>query len=135
MSEFEMLYQNRDGKFLCDSLQPFHVNGGKVRVHNSTRYINVKTEQTEKELPELYSAKELCCGCSACLQVCPKSSFAGGIEVKYKFLSNLERAEVFQYTGAISMLPDEEGFLYPVVDAEECIRCYSCLKVCPYKET
>ncbi|ODA39131.1 hypothetical protein DSBG_4075 [Desulfosporosinus sp. BG] len=32
------------------------------------------------------------------------------------------------------MLPDEEGFLYPVVDAEICIRCYKCLSVCAFKK-
>ena len=32
-----------------------------------------------------------CCGCTACASSCPKS--------------------------AITMVPDEEGFLYPVIDA------------------
>jgi len=31
------------------------------------------------------------------------------------------------------MIPDEEGFLYPSIDAEKCVRCGSCLKVCPIK--
>ena len=46
-----------------------------------------------------------CCGCSACYAVCP--------------------------VGAISMRPDEEGFLQPVVDGEKCVRCGKCGKVCP----
>lgn len=133
MSVFELLYQNRDGEYLCNALQPFHINGGKVTEHNSTRYINISGDKTERELPELYVLKELCCGCSACLQICPKSSLELHSEVKYKFLNNSGREEVFQYTGAISMLPDEEGFLYPVVDSAKCIRCYMCMKVCPYK--
>lgn len=49
--------------------------------------------------------KRDCCGCSACLQACPK--------------------------GCISMLPDEEGFAYPVVDKNICIKCGLCEKVCP----
>ena len=61
-----------------------------------------------KPIPVLYERKEDCCGCTACYAICPKS--------------------------AISMQPDEEGFDYPVVDAEKCIRCYLCLKVCPIKE-
>ena len=49
--------------------------------------------------------KELCCGCSACYSVCPKN--------------------------AISMVRDEEGFLYPKVDKDKCINCGLCKKVCP----
>lgn len=31
----------------------------------------------------------------------------------------------------IQMIPDEEGFLYPVVDTETCIHCGRCEQVCP----
>ncbi len=48
--------------------------------------------------------KSQCSGCSACYSVCPK--------------------------GAITMQPDEEGFLYPVVD-NKCVDCGLCDKVCP----
>lgn len=60
-----------------------------------------------KPIPVLYENKVDCCGCSACYAICPKS--------------------------AIEMKEDEEGFEYPVIDAEKCIRCYMCLKVCPIK--
>lgn len=62
---------------------------------------------TNKEIPILYSRKEDCCGCTACYAVCPK--------------------------GAIVMLQDEEGFEYPDIDKGKCIKCYQCLKVCPFK--
>lgn len=52
------------------------------------------------------SDKHNCCGCSACAQRCPKQS--------------------------ITMLEDEEGFLYPHVDTDSCIDCALCEKVCPY---
>ena len=55
----------------------------------------------------LYSRKEECCGCTACFAICP-----------------LE---------AISMQPDEEGFLYPVIDEEKCVICKKCISVCPIK--
>lgn len=60
-----------------------------------------------KELPILLKEKEACCGCSACYAACPKN--------------------------AIGMVADEDGFEYPLVDAEKCVRCYLCLKVCPFK--
>ncbi len=75
--------------------------------HKSTRYINVAPEH-EKKLPELYEKRENCSGCSACFAVCSKT--------------------------AIVMIPDEEGFLYPVVDAARCVCCYKCLNVCAFKE-
>ncbi len=49
--------------------------------------------------------KTLCCGCTACMNICPKH--------------------------CIEMLPDEEGFLYPKVRESECIGCNACDKVCP----
>jgi coenzyme F420-reducing hydrogenase beta subunit len=46
-----------------------------------------------------------CCGCFACVNVCPKS--------------------------AIEMRENSEGFLYPVVNNNLCIHCGACEKVCP----
>lgn len=48
---------------------------------------------------------EQCCGCGACANKCPKQ--------------------------AISMQPNHEGFLHPVVDVEMCVECGTCEKVCP----
>ena len=62
------------------------------RPHQSTRYRNHEADKKTKPLPELYEARENCCGCTACFAVCP--------------------------VGAIEMEPDDEGFLYPTVDAE-----------------
>lgn len=61
----------------------------------------------QKPLPEIYKEQSNCCGCTACYSICP--------------------------VGAISMNPDEEGFLYPKVDETKCIRCYKCLSVCAFK--
>ena len=60
-----------------------------------------------KEIPKLYEKKENCCGCSACIAICP--------------------------VGAIKMVMDNEGFYYPEIDSKKCIKCYSCLKVCALK--
>lgn len=51
--------------------------------------------------------KENCCGCTACMAVCPKS--------------------------AITMKEDSEGFIYPAVDKSRCIECGLCLNTCQYK--
>lgn len=43
-----------------------------------------------------------CCGCGSCRDVCPKE--------------------------AISMVADDEGFLYPQVSQDKCINCGLCTK-------
>ncbi|QHQ61131.1 4Fe-4S dicluster domain-containing protein [Anaerocolumna sedimenticola] len=54
----------------------------------------------------LYTNKENCCGCTACLNICPKKS--------------------------ITMEKDKEGFLYPAIDSESCNECGACVRVCPF---
>ena len=49
---------------------------------------------------------QVCCGCTACKTVCPKQ--------------------------CITMVEDNEGFLYPKVDTNLCIDCQACVKVCPF---
>lgn len=49
--------------------------------------------------------KSQCVGCSACMQICPKQ--------------------------CITMLQDNQGFLYPCVDEAKCIECNKCVSVCP----
>ncbi len=48
---------------------------------------------------------EQCFACTACYHICPVS--------------------------CISMEPDGKGFLYPVVDEDQCTQCGLCLQVCP----
>lgn len=48
--------------------------------------------------------KKNCCGCSACASICPKH--------------------------CITMVEDDEGFLYPMVDESTCVNCGLCEKVC-----
>lgn len=49
-----------------------------------------------------------CCGCGSCRDVCPKE--------------------------AISMVADDEGFLYPQVSQDKCINCGLCTKKCPTEQ-
>ena len=50
--------------------------------------------------------KENCCGCGACVQICPRH--------------------------CIEMVRDTEGFLYPKLRKEECTGCLKCESVCPW---
>ncbi len=48
-----------------------------------------------------------CCGCSACSVVCP--------------------------VGAITMVPNAEGFLYPQINDAKCVDCGKCVTACSFK--
>lgn len=58
-------------------------------------------------MKELFEKKRHCCGCGACIAVCP-----------FK---------------AIEMIFDWEGIPYPKVNSEKCVGCGLCEKVCPMK--
>ena len=58
---------------------------------------------------KLFNGKEDCCGCTACKSICPKH--------------------------AIMMQPDEDGFLYPHINENLCIKCGLCKKVCPFENS
>lgn len=62
---------------------------------------------TGKDAPVLYEADSECCGCGACVSVCPQD--------------------------AIAMHPDRYGFLYPRIDKDACVGCRLCLRVCAFK--
>ena len=49
--------------------------------------------------------KEKCCGCMACVNICPK--------------------------GAINIKVNKEGFSYPEIDEDKCIECGLCKNTCP----
>ena len=52
------------------------------------------------------SRESQCCGCAACAEVCPVQ--------------------------AIQMKTEKNGFYYPVIDSEICIKCNKCLSVCRF---
>ena len=64
----------------------------------------VSAEQEERKTPVL-AERSHCTGCGACASGCHKD--------------------------AISMERDKEGFLYPAVHEEACVRCGHCTAVCP----
>lgn len=68
---------------------------------------NIQTDE-RRDMPMLFKRKEECCGCTACYAACPKS--------------------------AITMEEDNEGFMYPIIQENRCVRCHICLSVCPMKK-
>ena len=60
-------------------------------------------------IPRLVQAKDDCCGCKSCGNVCPRE--------------------------AIRFLPDEYGFEYPFIDVEKCIECGKCIDVCDFRKS
>lgn len=64
-----------------------------------------KKEDLTAKLAE--RAKQDCSGCTACAEICP--------------------------VGAITMKPDQEGFLYPEIDLKSCIHCGKCDSFCSFK--
>ena len=78
--------------------------------HEAVRFINWEewnNKEHKNSLPDLYSKRSSCCGCSACSFVCPVQ--------------------------AINMEPDEEGFLYPVINAALCVGCNQCVNSCTFQ--
>ncbi|MDU5544580.1 MAG: Coenzyme F420 hydrogenase/dehydrogenase, beta subunit C-terminal domain, partial [Clostridium perfringens] len=61
----------------------------------------------KKENIILFSSKNECCGCGACMNICPKA--------------------------AITMKDDEYGFVYPEINNDICIQCELCKKVCAFQ--
>lgn len=55
------------------------------------------------------SDKSNCCGCSACVQICPKK--------------------------CIKIIQDIEGFEYPSIDIAKCINCGLCEEICPVQNS
>ena len=55
----------------------------------------------------LFERKKDCCGCAACMNICPK--------------------------GAITMKTDQDGFVFPEINKDLCIECGLCNKVCAFQ--
>jgi coenzyme F420-reducing hydrogenase beta subunit len=56
---------------------------------------------------KLFEEKKDCSGCGACLAVCPQK--------------------------AITMTPDAEGFVFPVIDNNLCVECGLCVRTCAFQ--
>lgn len=61
-------------------------------------------KQKKKEVTVADFQKKSCCGCGLCAQICPKK--------------------------CIELRQDKEGFYYPVVNQDQCIKCGRCVQKC-----
>lgn len=68
-------------------------------------------EKQEKTLnvkaPKLFNSPDECCGCMACMALCPQ--------------------------GAIEMRVDSKGFTYPHIISNLCTGCMKCMRLCSFK--
>ena len=76
--------------------------------YQSVLYRNTGDKKEGVQLPLLYQEQKDCCGCTACLSICPNH--------------------------AITMEENWKGFLYPVVDASACIGCGQCMRACAFQK-
>ncbi len=73
--------------------------------------VRVVCEKQKKPLnikaPQLFSSSDECCGCMACMALCPM--------------------------GAIEMRADSKGFMYPHINSSLCAGCMKCERSCSFK--
>lgn len=101
----KMDFEKLEKKYLCESRKNFFVRAtGKCIRGLKKAWHAIGNETGENSLTLLFRDKSECSGCTACYVSCPKS--------------------------AITMVEDEEGFLYPKIDETLCVRCGMCRKVC-----
>lgn len=92
---------------------------GKSNYAQVSAMMSEKKKKTEEYFENIFNikknknivlpvSKSQCCGCRACEQICPRA--------------------------AITMRFDDEGFLYPKIDYDQCINCNQCVSVCVFKE-
>lgn len=70
--------------------------------------MKANSEQNDSEIL-LFNEEKDCCSCSVCVNNCPKN--------------------------AISIIENEQGFTYPIINSDMCICCEVCKKNCAYQNT
>lgn len=105
--------ENRKVKLVADIDPDFAVEYGNVDARledaraDSMAFVHQALNVPSSVPTSPRRQKADCSGCTACMEVCP--------------------------VGAIRMEADEEGFLYPEIDDEKCIRCGKCDQVCAFR--
>lgn len=74
----------------------------------AVRTVCEKQEKTlNVKVPKLFNSPDECCGCMACMALCPQ--------------------------GAIEMRADSKGFTYPHIISNLCTGCMKCMRSCSFK--
>lgn len=79
---------------------PCQVAAARVVCEKQKKPLNVKA-------PKLFNNPNECCGCTACMVLCPQ--------------------------GAIEMKADSKGFMYPHIISSLCTGCMKCIRSCDFK--
>lgn len=79
---------------------PCQVAAARVVCEKQKRPLNVKA-------PKLFNNPNECCGCTACMALCPQ--------------------------GAIEMRADSKGFMHPHIISSLCMGCMKCIRSCDFK--
>lgn len=119
LSKFDLLnflLGTYDSKFLIEKQKIDYKSVNKIMKNSaasSKQYLDKALVLDHKDKKTEYYFKTnnefSCYGCTACKSACP--------------------------VDAIKMIEDKEGFIYPFIDKEKCIKCGMCEKVCTYKKS
>lgn len=101
---YSVIYIVLNWFFIMNAYEKSIVTGAFSKIASILK-IKKKEPVKSVKLPDYIEQKGKCCGCHACVSVCPKK--------------------------CITMVQDEEGFLYPETDENLCIHCDLCKKSCP----
>lgn len=107
--KFWYLYKNKGLEFYLNDTFIYKIKRYyymKIKKFSNSNE-NIRPKNELLDIPSLFGEENECCGCTACLNVCPKN--------------------------AIMMKENEEGFLYPTIDKNKCVNCKLCVKVCDFK--
>lgn len=94
----------KDGEIFFDRIEEYtKISTAERALCKLQRKVESKLSGTRQSYLDK-ECKKNCCGCGACVNACS--------------------------LGAISMIPDEEGFEYPQIDRKKCCSCGQCKKAC-----
>lgn len=109
--ENRLLYGNEN----IDDVLTIKTNYNKINAiiadyrNESIKWLLKSLANTKKEIVRVDELKKWeCCGCGSCYNICPKK--------------------------AISMIPNDDGFLHPMIDNEKCINCGLCINTCAFNK-
>ena len=100
---------------VCEKLKMFNLSNKikKVTASKASNTVFVGAtcqsckEASDVEIPKLFNSAKECCGCTACMALCPQ--------------------------GAIEMRVDSKGFAYPHIVSNLCTGCMKCISSCSFQ--